>query len=394
MQERLFGRKKPFYREADAIQKDLKALQSYQQTFRIDFDDRSGPEISHFFEGILSEFDLSMHGLHYYAWGLPDDRLLTLLSNSFDHTFVAVDTCSFSERQRLDIVRRGLSKPLPTDSEIFEFLATADALRNTTVMLNAVAGLPYQKRGDHEEACAFIRSAMEYRSLVDLECLLLEWQPGSFVSDNPEEFGYADNFNEFDDYANYYQGATDRPRLKFADEVKNERVETEFTEIQELLGDRTARSLRKLPSGDYHRLQDVKLNIRSHHTDIDTTLGKWLGKWRVDTDEREKSVHITRAAARGMEGNGYIEHGSEEARCLIYGNRSRELNLAFRTYNSKLVKGVLGEIRRNNGPKTVRMVLESVRTNQYVSHVEFMNLLADLSLYGFITADKKIHDSE
>ncbi len=43
MQEKVFGRKEPFYREVIAIRKDLEALLPYQHTLRMDFDDRSGP---------------------------------------------------------------------------------------------------------------------------------------------------------------------------------------------------------------------------------------------------------------------------------------------------------------------------------------------------------------
>ncbi len=337
-----------------------------------------------FFREVLSRFDLREHGLHYYAWGLPDDKLMRLLSDSFEHTFISVDVCSFSERQRCELARRGLSKPFPTDEQILKFLAAADGLSNTTVMLNAIAGLPYQENGDHEEACSFITSALERRSLVELECLLLEWQPGALASDYPEEFGYVGAFKSFDEYVKYYRGTVDRPRLKFIDEEKNKRIEVELSEILELFGDRTSRSLRKLPVGDFFSLQDAKLGVRPYVTDFDTTRGKWLGDWLVDADKREERLHITRAAACGMEGSGYIEHAVDGERCLIYGNRSRALTSAYKSYSSELAKGILAEIR---APKTVREAFNSIRKKQKVSHAAFVDILAELSSYGFLNAD-------
>ena len=384
MQAKLFGRRMPFYREAAAIRADLAALVRYQQTLRMDFDDRSGPAVTGLLREVMSGLDLSRHGLHYYAWGLPDEELLHLLAGSLGHLFLAVDVGSFSSRQRRELARRGLAKQFPTDEEIIRLLATADRTPNTTVMLNAVAGLPFEEDGDHQEACALIRSALEHRSLIELEYLLLEWQPGSLVSEQPDRFGYVATFGSFDEYVGYYHDATDRPRLRFCDEERNRRVEDQRAEILELFGDRTVRALRKLPAGDFFSLRNVRLGMRPHGTEFETTRGRWLGDWAVEAQARSKRLRITRAAAAGMEGAGYIESPAGGERCLIYGNHSRATESAHRSYRGELVDAVLAEL---GTPRTVGETCESIRRRHKASTADLMDILSALSSYGFITAD-------
>jgi len=64
---------------------------------------------------------------------------------------MVLDIGCFSERQRLEQMKRGLLKPCPTDEELFKVIDACQGHRNLALEISGIAGLPFASLRTLEE---------------------------------------------------------------------------------------------------------------------------------------------------------------------------------------------------------------------------------------------------
>jgi amino acid adenylation domain-containing protein len=200
-QRETFNRGDLFLRPAEQVRKDLEAALPYTSTLKFLFDDFSNSRLLEYCRDIWEGIDLSGHFCFITNVVPPSPELVDYVNATFKYVYWNLDLCSLSERHRLELQRRKLVKPQPTDAEIFGFLDLCEQYDNNELIINLIAGLPLFTIEDIEASEIMLDRIMgKYRSFSEFFWARLHAQPGAPVLDDPASYGMfslARSFEEF-----------------------------------------------------------------------------------------------------------------------------------------------------------------------------------------------------
>ena len=200
-QRETFNRGDLFLRPAEQVRKDIEAARPYTSTLKFLFDDFSNSRLLEYCRSIWEGIDLSGHFCFITNVVPPSPELVEYVNTTFKYVYWNLDLCSLSERHRLELRRRKLVKPQPTDAEIFGFLDLCEHYDNNELIINLIAGLPLFTTEDIAASEAMLDRIMgKYHSFSEFFWARLHAQPGAPVLDDPERYGMfslARSFEEF-----------------------------------------------------------------------------------------------------------------------------------------------------------------------------------------------------
>lgn len=250
-QKDTFNRVGYFRRDPVEVRKDIMEVKDYTSTLMFDFDIPNDDLVAYCKE-IWDGIDLSNHFCSFTNLIPPTKELVDYVTSKFKYVYWTLDMCSLSEAHRFKLFEKGLCKPQPKDSAIYECLDLCDNYDNNEVRINIIAGLPYFGEEDIKISEKVIdKLTYRYKCLSGLHWGRLHAQPGAPVSLNAEEYdmiSYASSYEEF---------------LYFSE--LNLRNEEKYPELENY-------------NYPYIYFNDDKLNsaISKHYTMVEKKLNKYL----------------------------------------------------------------------------------------------------------------------
>ncbi len=285
-QQASFGRAKSFLRSVESVRADHLAIVPEAWQLRYDFSGGSAEFLTQAWQGL----DLSRHATTYFLWGVPPPTLIDALARTFGRVFMVLDIGCFSELQRVELMRRGLLKPCPTDRQLF---ATVEACRrhpNLELEVCGIAGLPFTS------ARALAQELKLVERLHAAGCKVgsqrLEAQPGALVTQHAERFGMVSEARTFGEFLTWFQQLDPAdaglvPMVTFTDPKVEQQVQHAADEVQarvEAHADSTSEVLDA----------DTRLVMKLAST-RQVTLGEWLGTHRVPARSMKVPVTVMRS---------------------------------------------------------------------------------------------------
>ncbi len=269
MQQGSFGRADSFLRPVEAVHRDHREIAGRTWQLRYDFSGGTAPFLGKAWQGV----DLTAHSTTYFLWGVPPPSLIEALSATFKRVYLVLDVGCFSAAQRLDLMRRGLLKPCPTDRELLATVEACKRFDNLKLEVCGIAGLPFTS----ERALAQEGALVE--RLLDLGCDVgsqrLEAQPGALVTQHPDRFDMVSDAKTFDEFVAWFSerghltnGAF--PMVTFRDAKVERAVQRAADQVQALIA-------RHAPAAVEPTLHDSTRLVTSLASRGETTLGQWLG---------------------------------------------------------------------------------------------------------------------
>jgi hypothetical protein len=287
MQKATFGRAKPFLRPEESVQRDHAAVVPHTWQLRYDF----AGSTSAFLERTWGGLDLKKHSTTYFLWGVPPRDLMATLSRTFERVFMVLDIGCFSEAQRVDLMKRGLLKPCPTDRELMAVIDESKRYPNLELEVSGIASLPFATQATLVEE----RRLLEH--VLSLGCAIgyqrLESQPGALVTEHPARFGMRSEATTFAQFMEYFDerplgGDGTVPMLRYLDPALEDAVEE------------TSQALEKLAREHRENVGRVELDgdtrlINASAARKEFELGEWFGRYRVPARVAKEKVVIVRS---------------------------------------------------------------------------------------------------
>ncbi len=312
LEQASFGRPTSFLRPVEAVARDHQEITGRSWQLRYDFAGGTAEFLGRAWAG----FDLKRHATTYFLWGVPPRSLIEALASTFGRVYLVLDVGCFSESQRLELIERGLLKPCPTDAELMEAVDACRAFPNLTLEVCGIAGLPHTSERALSEELPLVEKLLERG--CDVGCQRLESQPGALVTQHASRFGMVSDASSFESFVRFFEqrghlSSGEFPMIRFRDVRVEASVQRTFERVwerirkpQAVLGPRT-----KLASAVASRAE--------------TTLGAWLGDWRVPVKLRGEELTVLRsrdgaglACAPGLKGfeDPNVQVGAEASALL------------------------------------------------------------------------------
>ena len=291
MQKATFGRAKPFLRTESSVQRDHREIVGRTWQLRYDFSGSSAAFLERAWGGV----DLSKHSTTYFLWGIPDPALVETLATAFQRVFMVIDIGCFSERQRLEQMRRGLLKPCPTDSALFEVIENTKRYPNLELEISGIAGLPFASVETLQEERGLIRQLLGQACAIGYQ--RLEAQPGALVTEHPEHFGMLSEAKSYHDFLDYFDrrppGDASVPMIRYEADALEAAVQQTADELDQTIWEHAAKR-RAVKIDGRTRLKNTSPSTRT------VSLGQWLGAHRVPAKLQNTEV----TAIRSVDGVG------------------------------------------------------------------------------------------
>jgi len=286
VQKASFGRAKSFLRPPASVRRDHREIAHRVWQLRYDFSGGSAAFLSRSWAGV----DLSGHSTTYFLWGVPPRSLVDTLARTFRRVYLVLDIGCFSELQRLELMRRGLLKPCPTDRQLFEAIEACRRHPNLELEVSGIAGLPFTN------AFAFDQEQRLVARVLSLGCAVgyqrLEAQPGALVTEHPDRFGMVTEGRTFDDFLGWFsrhdpatEGAF--PMVHFKDPALERAVQRHYQQLDEVV-QRHAATRRVAVEGSSRLVNAVASTLH-------VELGDWLGHHRVPARVAKEPVTVMRS---------------------------------------------------------------------------------------------------
>jgi B12 binding domain len=287
MQKATFGRAKPFLRPEESVLKDHQAIAPFTWQLRYDF----AGSTSAFLERTWGSVDLSQHSTTYFLWGVPPKELFPTLAKTFKRVFMVLDIGCFSETQRLDLMKRGLLKPCPTDRELMAVIEDAKRFPNLELEISGIAALPFATQATLVQERALLEHVLSLGCAIGYQ--RLESQPGALVTEHPARFGMRSEATTFDEFMEYFAqrplgGDGTVPMLRYLDVALEEAVEGTSQYLEGL-----AREHRE--NVGYVELEGSTRLVNASAARMEFELGEWFGRYRVPARVQKERVTVVRS---------------------------------------------------------------------------------------------------
>lgn len=357
-QKETFGRVDPFLRAPLDVRRDHLEIAPRTWQVRYDFSGSSVP----FLEAAWSGVDLSRHSCTWFLWGRPSNALIDALARTFFQVYVVIDVGCFSERQRLDLMGRGVLKACATDAEVREVIAYSRRYPNVEVEVSGIAGLPYASAATLAEEERLVAEVIGQGCVAGYQ--RLEAQPGAAVTEKAAKFGMRTEARGFAEFLAWFErrGPEDDgvPMVRFADDALEAAVaDTADRVFARAHEHRSTRRL--LPLDGRTRLRTAPADAEHH------PLGAWLGAHAAPPRLADQAVTWMRSplgtelvCAPGVKGPlaGSIATG-EEARVLL------AVLEAFA--QPKPVAAGVSAVRSRLGPDVVQAAIQALADDRFLT---------------------------
>ncbi len=315
-QKEVFGRVDPYLRSPIGVREDHREIAPRTWQVRYDF---SGASVA-FLDAAWAGVDLSRHSCTWFLWGRPSNELIDALARTFFQVYVVIDVGCFSERQRLDLMRRGVLKACATDPEVDEVIAYSRRYPNVEVEVSGIAGLPYASAATLEEEERLVDAVIARGCVAGYQ--RLEAQPGAAVTDKAEKFGMRTEARTFSEFLDYFErrppGDSSVPMVRFAEDALEEAVAETADRVLERA--HTYRVTRRMVALTGRTRLRKAAPIQQTYT-----LGAWLGTHVAPPRLANEAVTVVRSrlgtelvcapSVRAPAFPGMSQ--GEEARCLL-----------------------------------------------------------------------------
>lgn len=284
MEQAAFGRPTSFLRPVQSVRKDH--LEIADRSWQLRYDFAGGTEA--FLSAAWQGFNLSNHSVTYFLWGVPPPSLMESLARTFERVYVVLDIGCFGQSQRQDLMRRGLLKPCPTDQELLRTVEFCRQFQNLKLEVCGIAGLPHSTAQALKEELPLVDKLLELG--CDVGCQRLESQPGALVTQHAKRFGMVADAHTFEGFVSWFGDrghATDAefPMVRFSDAQWEHKTQRAFERLYSTI------SAVKRPT----RASENSVWSSTAQAKVVTTLGDWLGQYRVPASLRNETVHVFRS---------------------------------------------------------------------------------------------------
>lgn len=208
-QSKEFSRSYPYIRDYKEVKKDILEASKFTSTFM--FIDSFSFDMEKYYLELWSDLNLSDHFCDFYFYKLPSLDFISKMTTVFRYIYINIDLCSLSERHREEMFQKGLTKPLPNDSNLFEFLDNCEQFNNIEIGLSLVSGLPLYKDSDFLSGKRVLSKLKKYKNFKGLEWGRLHAQPSAPILDRCNEFGMYSQAKTFEEFLKYSQKNIDEP---------------------------------------------------------------------------------------------------------------------------------------------------------------------------------------
>ncbi len=315
VQRAAFGRAKAFVRPAQSVRADHDAI--VQETWQLRYDFAGGS--AEYLSAVWGGFDLSRHATTYFLWGVPAPGLLETLAGTFGRVYLVLDTGSFSQTQRTELMKQGLLKPCPSDRQLMEVVEACRRHPNLKLEVCGIEGLPLATERTLAEEEGLVRRLLE--AGCDVGSQRLEAQPGALVTQHPERFAMKSEARSYAEFKAWFEARPDGsvPMLRFLDPKLEARVQRTADRLVELAQAHAASQAPRIAGST-----PLVANLGSTH---ELSLGEWCGAFRVPVAARKTPVTLVRsvdgaglACAPDLSPRAFLEpsirHG-DEARAIL-----------------------------------------------------------------------------
>lgn len=285
MEQASFGRPTSFLRPVESVRRDHQEIAARTWQLRYDFAGGSAD----FLGGAWSSFDLKRHSATYFLWGVPPPSLIDALAATFERVYLVLDVGCFAESQRLELMKRGLLKPCPTDAQLYPAVKACVAHRNLKLEVCGIAGLPLSSEAALKEEPKVVER------LLDLGCDVgsqrLESQPGALVTQHADRFGMISDATTFAGFVDWFaqrdhQTHGDFPMVRYREQKLETAVQRAADRVHQI-----AQSRRPKPKALISKSRLVaKLGQR-----FSSTLSEWLGPHLVPKTLAKTKVEVVRS---------------------------------------------------------------------------------------------------
>lgn len=268
-QKEQFKRTKPFLRDVNEVRMDLIELKKFASTFM--FIDSFEIDVLHYYQELWADLDLSNYFCHFYFYKVPDAAFIDILTDTFKYIYINIDLCSLSQRHREQLNSLNLSKPLPSDRDLLNFLSICDSHRNTEVSISLISGLPYFTKEDMLISESFLSKLMSHSSFKSAEWGRLHAQPGAPIvnsCDTYDMYSQATDYNEFlqfsdlnmnqDIYPDVYSFKF--PYINFHDDAIQNSINEHYNNLYRLIKENCSQDIDNFIA--YDRIQAGELQKR------------------------------------------------------------------------------------------------------------------------------------
>lgn len=200
-QKKQFGRSTAFLRESCDVKKDLIELKKYASTFM--FIDSFEVEVMNYYRELWEGIDLTNKFCHFYLYKIPEKEFIELLSRTFKYAYVNIDLCSLSERHRKYLHKMGMSKILPTDTEVLDFLEVCDKYKNVEISVSLISGLPYYTNIDMKQSEEFLQKLLYHSSFKGAEWGRLHAQPEAPIINECSKYEMRTQATTYEEFLHY-----------------------------------------------------------------------------------------------------------------------------------------------------------------------------------------------
>ncbi len=198
--QKTFNRPKLFWRGIEQVRNDIIQVKEYTSTFMFDFED-DNESLLEYCHKIWDGIDLKDHFLSFTNLYAPSPELIEYINKTFKFVYWTFDMCSLSERHRKELEALKVTKPQPTDQEIFDTFDEFDKYENNEARFNLIAGLPKFTTEDIVESERMIDVLIhKYNCLAELHWGRLHAQPGAALTDDAPIYdmkSYATKYEDF-----------------------------------------------------------------------------------------------------------------------------------------------------------------------------------------------------
>ena len=242
-----FSRQHPFIRKYDETKKDILEALKFTSTFM--FVDSFSFDTESYYSTLWKDLDLSNHFCDFYFYKLPRIEFIEQMCKTFKYVYINIDLCSLSERHRNEMFKQKLIKPLPTDDELFEFIAKCDQIDNLEIGLSLISGLPFYEEEDFEVGKQIIKQLKKYKVFKGLEWGRLHAQPMAPILKNCSKYDMKSEATSFEEFLKYSQKNMEAPSypdiysfsvpyIYFDEDTDNSRITKYYGEINNMLRER------------------------------------------------------------------------------------------------------------------------------------------------------------
>ena len=203
-QIKIFKRPNSFLRPIQDVKNDIVQILPYHTAFMTDFSFLN-VDLESYLRSLFTDIDLKQRGLRLVNWNIPDKSLIEFISSQFYSAWIQISVCCLSEKQRTYLWRQGYYKNAPTNKEILRFLDDCEQYSNIFSGVYSIFGLPFATAEDLEVENEFMDELAKRNSFIPESNLLLQAQPGAFLTENAQDFDMSVETKTFWDYLKYFE---------------------------------------------------------------------------------------------------------------------------------------------------------------------------------------------